>query len=187
MFWCLIQDAVEPAAREVMPTTELLFLSQQILDELEAALHRGGIRAALAVLNSLVGHRFTAMYRYDGSHVQALNFFDREHPDAPTPPEMYELPATVTYCVYVRDTSRPFVIADALRDDRLEGHPSRQAIQAYCGVPLQDEDGHTLGSLCHFDFAPVSISEDQIAIMEALAPLLRRYDQLLQKQAVLGV
>ena len=148
-----------------------------VISELEDALARDGVRAALALLNGLTSHRFTALYRFDGKNARNLYFFDRELPSAEDAGGMDEIPLTVTYCVYVRETGRPFVIQDALEDDRLVNHPSRCSIQAYCGVPLTDAEGLTFGTMCHFDFRPVPLDESHVELMESLGPLLVRRDK----------
>jgi GAF domain-containing protein len=47
-------------------------------------------------------------------------------------------------------------------------------VRSYCGVPLVDDDGHMFGTICHFDYGPLPISDDSVALMEAVAPLLKR-------------
>src|SRR4051812_45268270 len=89
--------------------------------ELAAALAKGGVRAALGYLNGLSGHRFTAMYRFEDPTMRNLFFYDRE---APQVEATNDFPVEVTYCVYVRESGRPFVVEDALRDVRTSNHPS---------------------------------------------------------------
>jgi GAF domain-containing protein len=151
------------------------------ISELEDALARDGVRAALALLNGLTDHRFTALYRFDGEFARNLYFFDRERPSVEEAGDMDEIPLTVTYCVYIQETGRPFVIQDALADDRLIDHPSRSRIQAYCGVPLTDADGRTFAAMCHFDFRPVAVDGSHVELMESLGPLLVRRDRKLAK------
>ena len=35
-----------------------------------------------------------------------------------------------------------------------EGHPARETILSYCGVPVMNELGVILGTLCHYDVVP---------------------------------
>lgn len=135
-----------------------------------AALAAGGVSAALAALNALTPFRYTAMYRFDATHARNLHFFDRENPAAPDPGD--DIPLTATYCVYVRRGDRPFVLADALADMRAEGHPAQKAVQAYCGVPVRDAGGRTVGSMCHFDHDPVADPDTVVTLTEAVATLL---------------
>ena len=112
------------------------------------------------------------MYMFDGQRARNLYFYDRERPEVGDASEMDDLPVTVTYCVYVRDSGRPFVVEDALREDLLLDHPSHNVIRAYCGVPLRRELGQVFGTLCHFDFAPVADDEDHIELMESLSSII---------------
>ena len=138
--------------------------------ELKTVLARDGLRPALGFLNSLTGHRFTSLYLFDAGTLRSHAFFDRETPD-PEPPD--DIPVEVSYCVYVRDSRRAFQTEDSLRDDRVIGHPKRRDILAYCGVPLTAADGRVFGTLCRFDFVPTPISEANVQLMEAFAPLLK--------------
>ncbi len=52
------------------------------LADLLGALESGGLSSALAVLNARTAHRFTSMYRFDGSMLRNLTFYDRENPTA---------------------------------------------------------------------------------------------------------
>jgi GAF domain-containing protein len=88
--------------------------------------------------------------------------------------EMDRIPVEVTYCTIVRDGRQPFRVADALADLRLTTHPSRAAVRAYCGVPLADTDGRIFGTLCHFDYDPRDIPEEEESVMTRVAPLLSR-------------
>ena len=142
------------------------------LSVIQSALAHEGIRGALARLNALSSYRFTAMYMFDGQRVQNLYFYDRKHPEISDAREMDELPVTVTYCVYVRKTGQPFVVEDALRDDQLVDHPSRNTIRAYCGVPLHGRLGQIFGTLCHFDFEPISDDESHVSLMESLSTVI---------------
>ncbi|WP_413773983.1 GAF domain-containing protein [Nostoc sp. MG11] len=78
------------------------------------------------------------------------------------------------YCVFVRSNRDTFMINDSLQDDRIHGHPKRQEVKSYCGVPLLDENGKMFGTICHFDFRSISISRANVELMEAVAPLLRK-------------
>jgi GAF domain-containing protein len=142
------------------------------LDELEQTLSEQGMPAAVALLNSHTHCRFTSVYRFDADVLRNITFFDRLNPET-DPPD--DIPIEASYCVYVRDTRRPFHVADALYDLRVESHPKRQVIHSYYGVPLENELGDTFGTLCHFDVQAVPISEENISLMEAFAKMLRKH------------
>lgn len=143
------------------------------LAELQAAIDESGIRGALARLNSYSGHRFTALYIFDGEINKNLFFYDRQQPQVESAGDFDDLPVTVTYCVYVRRFGQPFCVEDSLRDDRVAEHPAKNTVRAYCGVPLLDRYGSAFATLCHFDFAPIADDEEHIELMHALATVLQ--------------
>lgn len=143
-----------------------------LLDELRIALADGGVPAALALLNSRTACRFTSMYRFDRDMLRTLTFYDRANPTA-IPPD--DIPVEVSYCVFVRESGRPFRVENSLGDFRVELHPKRLEIQSYVGVPLEDGYGLPVGTLCHFDLQPGAISEETVRLMEDFAKLFREH------------
>lgn len=142
-----------------------------LLNQLKEILRNQGIRPALIYLNGLTEHRFTALYRFDADTLKNHYFFDRENPELDSTPD---IPMMASYCVFVRDQADTFTTSDAMQDDRTRDHPKRREVQAYCGVPLCDANGNVFGSICHFDFRPISISDGNVALLEAVAPLIKR-------------
>lgn len=142
------------------------------LAKIRMLLYRDGIRSALGYLNSLAGHRYTAVHRLDTKAARALHFFDREHPWIEAGPEA---PVNGTYCVFVVERRRPLAIRDALAERWLEGHPARETVRSYCGVPLAADDGTVSETLCHFDAAPRAPVEGTIELMQAVGALLPKH------------
>lgn len=142
------------------------------LQRLRALMRAGDVRGALALLNARTAHRFTSLYRFDGDTLRNVWFFDCEHPERET---VDDIPVLASYCVFVREREATFRVDDADADSRVAGHPKREQIRAYCGVPLLDDMGRMFGTICHFDFRPLAISDENVALMEALAPMLQRY------------
>ena len=131
---------------------------------------RQGVRAVLAYLNGLTAHRFTAMLRFDDDErLRSAYFYDRERPEMEHCPE---IPVPDSYCVFVRQTGNTFTTLDSLADGRVADHPKRLEVQSYCGVPLVDADGRLFGTICHFDPRPLPLTPDDVALLEAVAPLL---------------
>ena len=130
---------------------------------------RDGIRSVLIYLNRLSNHRFTALYRFDVDQLKNVYFFDRERPDVETCPD---IPIMASYCVFVRDSGNMFVTLDSMEDERVTDHPKRFEVRSYCGVPLVGEDGRAFGTICHFDPQPLSISDENVELMEGVADLL---------------
>ena len=132
---------------------------------------QGGVRAALIALNRASGYRFTALYKFDKSSARNLYFYDRDNPHVEAGDDY---PVEASYCVYVRDGGVPFVVEDAPNGPVLAGQAVQGQVKAYCGVPVLDRDGHTFGSLCHFDLTPVPADAESVALMEVLARLLAK-------------
>ena len=116
-----------------------------------ATLAASGVRDALAYLLSLTNYRFIGIFRFENGMADAAVHYDRENPQVL---RAQAVPDTATYCSYVRDSRGAFMTADAMLDPRTEGHPARQTVAAYCGVPIMDSEGVLLGTLCHYDRVP---------------------------------
>lgn len=111
-------------------------------------LDRTGARDALAYLLGLSEYRFIGIFRFDAGMATAVIHYDRQNPEVMT---VAEVPDSATYCCYVRDSRGMFVTANAMSDPRLSGHPAREVVLSYCGIPIMEPDGTLLGTLCHYD------------------------------------
>lgn len=120
------------------------------------------INEALRELNARTSYRFTAVYRFTASGAANLAIFDRE---SEAPESLLAVPEGASYCGIVRESRNAFLVTRSLEDGRLVKHPSREAVQSYCGVPLVGEDGEVFGSLCHFDFEPREAPDDLTPLM----------------------
>ena len=143
----------------------------QALPKLREILSHSGVRAAIIFMNNLTDQRFTALYRFSGEMLKNLHFFDRENPLVES---CTEIPVLASYCVFVRDTQRRFVLGNSIEDERTIGHSKRLEIKSYCGVPLLDRDGKMFGTVCHFDVCPHVIPQVDVDLMENLADILSR-------------
>lgn len=114
-------------------------------------------------------HRFTAVYLFDGGTLRNFHLIDREDSSVQRCPD---LPVLDSYCLYVRDTARQFMTEHAQRDARVDGHPKQKVVQSYCGYPLHDLHGDLVGTVCHFNYAPIDFDEDEIYLLERVGPLL---------------
>ncbi|MBV9926601.1 MAG: GAF domain-containing protein [Acidobacteria bacterium] len=135
------------------------------------ALAEGGVRAALRFLNARSPHRFTSIYRFDGSTLHNLYLYDRANPEFGLFPDA---PLGESYCSIINETASTFATHDSLNDERVEGHPKRELVLSYCGIPLVREDGTLFGTLCHFDFVPHAIAAEEVEFLEAVAPYILR-------------
>lgn len=140
-----------------------------MIASLKTILDRDGIRAALAFLNGQTPHRFTALYRFDDDMLKNLYFYDRQHPDVDS---SAEIPVNASYCVFVRQSGMTWRVSDAPNDERADGHPKQREVRSYCGVPLLDRFGKLFGTICHFDFEALPITNSNVDLLEAVGPLM---------------
>lgn len=134
-------------------------------------LNTAGLRPALAYLSSLTEFRFIALFRFAGDRANAAAFYDREHPDIRA---VDEVPASATYCRFVRTARGVFCTTDALTDARLTQHAARAALRSYWGVPVMTPEGEILATLCHYDVQPRDPRQVDLELMLAVAGELAR-------------
>jgi GAF domain-containing protein len=120
-------------------------------ENFQSSLQLGGERAALEYLSSLTGFRFVALIYYQDGRGHPLHYFDRSNPDLIAGEEIDQ---RASYCSTVLASGRIFQTSDSLQDERLAGHPARDFVKAYFGVPLFAPDGGVQAVLCHFDVVP---------------------------------
>ena len=143
----------------------------EAIHDVKAMVARGDVRQALIYLNRQSGYRFTSLYRFDGQTLRNVEFYDHDRPDLA---RTDDIAVMASYCVFVRDSGGAFYTPDSLEDRRLEGHPKRPQVRAYCGVPLVDDRGRVFGTVCHFDFAPLPFKPADLELLESVAPSLQR-------------
>lgn len=75
-----------------------------------------------------------------------------------------------TVCQYTILSKELLVIEDTFEDPRSSSNPLIREgnIRFYAGVPLMDEDGDVLGTICVIDFQPKSLSDKQRHLLEEL-------------------
>lgn len=139
----------------------------EVVEAIDELIESDGVHAALAFLNARSPHRFTGVYRLDPPTLRNVRLYDRENPELEIGKDT---PLRETYCSITGSTADPFATADARADERLAEHLARESVLSYCGVPLLDEAGEAVGTLCHFDFTPRPIPTSEVAIMRAVAP-----------------
>lgn len=142
---------------------------EEALSVLRRHLAEHNVRAALKYLNSLTPHRYTGLYLFDDPMLKNKYLVDKRNPDYES---VDDVPQTATYCAFTRAQGDILSITDAMGDPRFADHPAREEIRSYCGVPLLDERDDVFGTVCHFDHDVVEISDLNVQLLEALAPLL---------------
>ena len=86
-----------------------------------------------------------------------------------------ETPRDVAFCAYAIMENTPFVVSDAMRDERFRDNPlvtSDPSIRAYAGCPLDLGDGLRVGTLCAIDTKPRNFSAAELAVLEDLAAMV---------------
>jgi GAF domain-containing protein len=81
----------------------------------------------------------------------------------------------IAFCSTAIMQSDVFVVPDALADERFRDNPlvvSDPHIRFYAGVPLINEDGYALGTLCVVDRSPRDLAPDQKDALKALSRLV---------------
>lgn len=166
----MADDRVAAAAESYHPLQA--HTAADILRELQEALETEGVRPLLAILNARAPHRFTGIYRLEPPLLRNVHLFDRENPSLEVGADAS---LRETYCSITAFTAAPFATEDAAEDQRLADHPAAESTLSYCGVPLLDDAGVAVGTLCHFDLIPREIPEEEVSILEAMSePVLRK-------------
>jgi len=130
-----------------------------------------GARPALAYVLGLSNYRYIGIFRFRNGRASAALHYDRLNPDQLG---VQEVPESATYCCYVRDARGLFCVLDAMDDPRLATHVARQAVRAYCGIPIMDPEGALLGTLCHYDTEPRNPDQLDLDLLLRVASALQQ-------------
>ena len=83
-----------------------------------------------------------------------------------------ETPRSFSFCTHtILDPNEPLLVPDTRQDNRFADNPfvtGEPHVVFYAGVPLTDENGFALGSLCVLDDKPRQLSPDQLAALKTL-------------------
>jgi signal transduction protein with GAF and PtsI domain len=80
-------------------------------------------------------------------------------------------PLSQSFCRYAVGARAPFIVCDAREHPTVRENPAIQeyGVVAYLGVPLIDQGGRALGTLCVIDSQPRTWTEREVESIEALA------------------
>ncbi len=146
---------------------------ETLRETLRSILNEGGINDALAFLNKRVDHRFSAIYRLDGSNLRMVHFYDREGTDQPLE-VLKVVPFKHSLChLAVRDGE--FDTQDARLDPEVSPSGFRRVMISYVGFPLVKPNGELYGTFCHFDLVPREVSEEEIEFLGVAVEVLQGY------------
>ena len=82
------------------------------------------------------------------------------------------LPRELALCSHVISTGASLEVPDATLDSRFSDHLfviGEPYLKFYCGIPLTDESGYTLGTLCVMDSAPRKLTVNQKSSLEIVS------------------
>ena len=80
-----------------------------------------------------------------------------------------EGPLEESLCTVTAASGAPLLVGDAVTDERVRELPPVTSgdVGSYLGVPLVDDDGHTIGALCVFDPEPRTWSDSDMCARAA--------------------
>jgi GAF domain-containing protein len=80
-------------------------------------------------------------------------------------------PLSHSFCQHVVRTAEPLVVTDAREHPMLQGNLAvpELGVVAYAGMPLTDEDGRVLGSLCAIDTEPRRWTDSDLTLLRRIA------------------
>ena len=110
-----------------------------------------------------------------GTPIALITFLDEERQwfKSHTGLDISETPRDYSFCAYaINDPENIFIIPDARNDVRFHDNPivaGQENVIFYTGVPLTNEDGMPLGTICVIDHKPKVLTPDQIRSLKALS------------------
>tara|TARA_R110002124_G_scaffold260140_1_gene426099 strand:+ start:2565 stop:3647 length:1083 start_codon:yes stop_codon:yes gene_type:complete len=130
--------------------------------------------------------------RLFGSDIVAISLLDndRQFFKSRVNLSVSETGRDISFCGHAVMHDAPLVISNALDDDRFHDNPlvtGGPEIRSYLGVPISNQQGYKLGTLCIIDSKKRDFTKDEIATLQDLAHWVEtvialRYSERSQKQ-----
>ncbi len=77
---------------------------------------------------------------------------------------------SLSMCGHVIANARTLVVPDVTQDLRFANNPALKGkVRFYAGAPMRDASGHVIGTLCLLGAEPVTLSDRDVKLLEALA------------------
>ena len=96
-----------------------------------------------------------------------------------------ETPISSSFCAHaILDPNEIFIVSDTSKDDRFFDNPlvtDKPNIRFYAGIPIVDEGGLALGTLCVIDRVPRELSGKQLRALKSLALKVKNLLRLRKK------
>lgn len=119
-----------------------------------------------------------------GTPIALINLIDENRlwTKARTGINLVESPRESSFCAHaILDPNEIMVVEDTRYDDRFHDNPlvtDDPKILFYAGVPILDNDGQALGTLCLMDMRPRNLPENKLIALKALAKLVNAHFEL---------
>ncbi|RRQ25266.1 GAF domain-containing protein [Rhodococcus sp. Eu-32] len=86
-----------------------------------------------------------------------------------------EIPLELSMCRYVVDAGDTVVVEDARLVDAYKDHAAvtGELMVSYLGIPLADDDGHAVGTLCVWDRQPRQWTTGHVQLLQDLSWIVR--------------
>jgi phosphoribosyl 1,2-cyclic phosphodiesterase len=88
-----------------------------------------------------------------------------------------ETPRDIGFCSHAILEDKPFVVTDALKDDRFAENPAvigDPHVRFYAGIPLHVADGTCVGAFCVVDHKPRTLSPSQLKMLQDIARMVEQ-------------
>jgi GAF domain-containing protein len=85
--------------------------------------------------------------------------------------ETHGTPVEWSFCQWAVKDREPFVVSDALANERMSHSPlvKLEGVRCYAGVPLITSRGHAIGAFCVTGTAPRSFTTEELEYLSQLA------------------